>query len=55
MKLNKQLLALLKKVFKPGTINWAYWGPVLTFTFLYVVLMMEFSIIALSALRLHQP
>ncbi len=56
MNLNKQFIALLKKVFKPRSFNWGLWGPALTFTFLYVVLLMDFFIIALAtAMRLHPP
>ena len=53
MKLNKQFSALLKKVFKPRTIDWPFWGPVLTYTFLYVILLMDFFIIGMAASIRH--
>ena len=55
MKLNKQFSALLKKIFKPRTINWELWGTALTFTFLYVALLMDFFIIGMATAMRHYP
>ena len=55
MKLNKQFSALLKKVFKPRTIDWPFWVPVLTYTFLYVALLIDVFIIAMATFMRHHP
>jgi len=50
MQLYNLITMLVKMILKPRTINWLYWGPVLTFTFLYVALLMEFFVVAFITL-----